>query len=91
MNTIQKLFKTSKGPCRPHIFSPFELLQFTLGKEKKNPTKLTLYSKVSRIRELFHHFVCSPGFSKVSFSCGFVLVLLISASPKEGAGAEKKR
>lgn len=58
MNTIQKLFKASKGPRRLHILSPFELFQFILGKEKKkNLTKLTLYSEVSGIWELFNHFV----------------------------------
>ena len=39
MNTIQKLFKASKGPRRLHILSPFELFQFILGKEKKKSYK----------------------------------------------------
>lgn len=86
-----KAIQSFKGSMQAPYTLPIWVISIYFRKrEKKNPTKLTLYSKVSGIWELFNHFVCYPGFSAVSFSCGFVLVLLISTSPREWAGAGKK-
>lgn len=89
MNTIQKLFK-ALGPHRLHILGPFELFQFILGKEKKILQSWHYIVVKFQGYGSYNHFVCYPGFSAVSFSCGFVLVLLISTSPREWAGAGKE-